>query len=114
MSLDFKFEETASISILLYKMKGVIISPIGIDFVHSSLTKSSIIVTIGILAMQAIAISLIFEEFFPFSYKYQYKLGIILGTLYSLFRGIKAVSLTDFSNFLLSKSFRETYQKPNL
>ena len=81
-------------------MKGVIISPIGIDFIHSSLTKSSIIVTIGILAMQG--------------YKYKYKLGIILGTLYSLFRGIKAVSLTDFSNFLLSKSFRETYQKPNL
>ena len=92
----YRFQDCITISDIMYKLYG----KVGLIICNIS----SIIVTIGILAMQAIAIALIFEEFFPFSYKYKYELGIILGfailTLYSLFGGIKAVALTDFFQFL--------------
>ena len=92
----YRFKDCITISDIMYKLYG----KVGLIICNIS----AILVTIGILAMQAIALALIFEEFFPFSYKYKYELGIILGftilTLYSLFGGIKAVALTDFFQFL--------------
>ena len=92
----YRFKDCITISDIMYKLYG----NLGLIICNIS----SILVTIGILSMQAIAIALIFEEFFQFDFKYKYELGIILGftvlTAYSLFGGIKAVALTDFFQFL--------------
>ena len=88
-----KFRDCISITDIMYKLYGKL---------GKFITNFSImLVTIGLLGIQAIATGYLFHYFFGCSYL----LGIIIGfgvlVLYSAFGGIQAVAMTDVLQFII-------------